>query len=158
MRECEGLILVYSITFPIATMLLNNGASVHERGASGSTTLQTSCNLKHADILRMLLGHGADPNVSGGKLGLPLEVASQASRSDIYDISAAYGADPSRNNPRRGTDIATTEVGATQAMMNIQTQATSPLLPSEKPQPSHAQYKWVSSAQCPSNSSQWTLC
>src|SRR5690348_6828886 len=103
-------------------MLLDNGASVHERGASGSTALQTACNVKHADIVRLLLDRGADPNVSGRKFGLPLEVASQASHSDIYDISAGYGADPSRNNPPRGTDIATTEVGAAQAMMNIQTQ------------------------------------
>ena len=75
--------------------LLNNGASVDERGGYGFTPLWMAARYGHADAVSMLLDKGANVNDEQNYIKLsPLAIAVTYNHVDVVRVLLAKGANP----------------------------------------------------------------
>jgi len=78
----------------IAQVLIDNGAQVDARNASGKTALQIAAMSRNLEVARVLIAGGADVNARGESGETPLHWAAIAMRTEIVQLLLANGANP----------------------------------------------------------------
>ncbi|XP_065671588.1 tonsoku-like protein isoform X2 [Hydra vulgaris] len=90
------------------TLLLQQGASVHARDASGWQPIHEACNHGFVDIVELLILNGADVNDPGGKHcggTTPLHDASQNGHLNVVKLLLAHGASLQTKNTEGKTPL-----------------------------------------------------
>ena len=74
------------------TQLLDQGAAINDRDATGRTPLMVAIGQNQLDTVRLLLDRGADPNAADPQGLTPLALAQQSSFGDIAALLIKAGA------------------------------------------------------------------
>jgi hypothetical protein len=89
----------------IAQVLIDNGAHVDARNASGKTALQIAALSGNLPVANVLIGGGADVNARGESGDTPLHWAAGTMRKEIVDLLLKNGANPNLKTPNGETAL-----------------------------------------------------
>ena len=84
----------------IISMLVERGASINAKGASGYTPLHAVCYTDNVSTAAYLLERGANPDALSANGSTPLLIAAREGRAEMTSTLLAYGADPDDGGDR----------------------------------------------------------
>ena len=73
--------------------LLDQGAEIEGRDASGWSALEGACVKRHKEVVALLLDRGADVNAADDNRNTPISLASRGGQLEVVELLHARGAD-----------------------------------------------------------------
>ena len=109
-RDSAGMSLLQTVVTgnasrQIISMLIERGASVNAKGASGYTSLHSVCYTDNIDTAAYLLSRGANCDALSHNGSTPLLIAAREGRAGMVRTLLEYGADPDDGGDREWSPL-----------------------------------------------------